>query len=107
MTLTEKQKKLLDELVRQNNLKRAAEELDISYNAAKQRLYRIRRNWRLARNLIKFWDENVKPIWLKLPFCHNCSNLIWMDESYGKRTVKCKEYKEIIKEDMQFHATNL
>jgi hypothetical protein len=73
---TEKQIQLVNAIVKYTKLKKAAKQLDISYKAAKQRLYRIRRNYRLAINTLRFLDEiKFIEIIAKIPACQTCKFL--------------------------------
>jgi len=82
--LTKKQKDLLEALSRYRKLKKAAEMLGISYNAAKQRLYRVRVNCREAKLLLREWKKKgYDAIFARIPSCENC-------QSMGTKSRRCK-----------------
>jgi len=71
--LTKKQKDILEALVRFKKLKKAARKLHISYASAKQRLYRVRRNYKEATLFLQEWEKRrYDDIFAKLPSCQNC-----------------------------------
>jgi hypothetical protein len=87
--LTEKQQSLLDAIVEYGSLKRVAVSLGISYSAAKQRLYRIRRRMRIAEGLLKELEKlGYDEIMAKIPACQTCRFL----ENDGK----CKDSNDPI-----------
>lgn len=71
--LTNKQKDLLKALEEYGKLRKAAKVLGISYNAAKQRLYRVRVNCREARLFLREWKKKgYDAIFARIPSCENC-----------------------------------
>lgn len=73
---TEKQKEILEALETCETVKKAAEKLGISYGAAKQRLYRLRRKFRLYTWYLRKLDEiGFDEILAKLPACQTCKFL--------------------------------
>lgn len=73
---TERQKELLDALEKCDTVKKAAERLNISYGAAKQRLYRIRRKFWLYTGYLKELDRvGFNEIISKIPACQTCKFL--------------------------------
>lgn len=82
--LTNKQKDLLEALAEHKKLRKTAEVLGISYNAAKQRLYRVRVNCREARLFLREWKKRgYDAIFARIPSCENC-------QSMDARSRRCK-----------------
>jgi len=77
--LTEKQTELLEALLKCETVKKTAERLGISYGAAKQRLYRIRRNIKTAEETLRYAREldekGFNDIIAKIPACQTCKFL--------------------------------
>lgn len=70
---TKKEEELLEAIVKCGKVKTAAEELEISYSAAKQRLYRIRRRFQRATSYVKKLDEiGFNEIIAKISACQTC-----------------------------------
>lgn len=74
--LTKKQEELLGAISKCRKIKGAAEELGISYPAAKQQSYRIRRNFRFAEQILKYLHEiKFNELLAKIPARQNCEFL--------------------------------
>ncbi len=56
--LTEEQEALLNAIVEQGSVKKAALKIGISYAAAKQRLYRVRRRFWKTEKYLKEMEKN-------------------------------------------------
>jgi len=73
---TKKEEELLEACKEFLSVKKAAEGLGISYGAAKQRLYRIRRRFERATWFLKELDEiGFLEILAKMPACQTCKLL--------------------------------
>lgn len=91
--LTNKQKDVLEALVKFKKLKKVAEKLGISYGAAKQRLYRVRLNYQEATLFLREWEKRgYDTIFVRFPSCQNCQ---FMEARSGR----CKKEGIIIATD--------
>jgi len=82
--LTNKQKDVLEALEKYGKLKKAAEVLGISYNVAKQRLYRVRVNCRETKLFLRECKKiGYDAIFARIPLCKNC-------QSMDARSRRCK-----------------
>ena len=88
---TSKQVRLIESVIKYNSLKLAAESIGISYPAAKQIFYRLRKKYREAKSFEREVGPKIEKVLAKLPACWNCKYLVSYAYRNGTDFVECVE----------------
>ncbi|MGA2435988.1 MAG: hypothetical protein ABSG25_11945 [Bryobacteraceae bacterium] len=88
---TMKQLRLIESVIKYNNLKLAAENIGISYPAAKQVFYRLRKEYREAKSFEREIGPKIEKVLATFPACWNCKYVISRAYKNGTDFVECVE----------------
>ena len=88
---TTKQIRLIESVIEYDSLKLAAKNVGVSYPAAKQIFYRLRRKYREAKSFEREVGPKIEQVLAKLPACWNCKYLVSYACRDGTDFVKCRE----------------